>query len=182
MVIQGYSIDPFEQDEMEARDFHERWQREKARVVRTVPDSLNLELRTIFKRTPHDNVIQNEYVFVNAIAWRVYTEECMNPEKRANGFNPNTYKGETLLKFINDETIFASKRAHEKSLTLTGDEIRTKVLEGLVKRAVELFGAWRGYDEISPPSRKEEDEQGVPKYIYEDRRNLRDNLEPYVGF
>ena len=49
MVIQGYGINLFEQDEMEARDFHERWQAEKARVVSTVPDSLDLELRTIFK-------------------------------------------------------------------------------------------------------------------------------------
>jgi hypothetical protein len=178
----GYGTDQDEVAEMEAREFHERWQAEKSRVIRTVPNGLGLELRTIFKRTPHNNPIQHEFVFVNAIAWRVYTEACMNPEERRNGFNPDTYKGEALLKFIDDETLFASRRAHEKGLELTSGQIRTKVLEGLVKRAAELFGEWSSYDEPQPPSRKEEDEHGVPKYIYEDKRNLRDSLEPYIRF
>ena len=182
MVVQDYEIYPFEQDEIETISFRKRWQAEKARVVKTIPDTLKLELRIIFKRTPHDSLVQNEHVFVNAIAWRIYTEACMNSEERTNGFDPDTYKGEALLKFIDDETLFASKRAYEKGLELTSGQIRTKVLQGLVKRAIELFGSWNGYDEMSPPSRKEEDEHEVPKFIYEDKRNLRSNLEPYIGF
>ena len=106
----------------------------------------------------------------------------MNPEERANGFNPDTYKGEALLKFIDDETLFASRRAHEKGLELTSGQIRTRVLESLVKRAIELFSGWRGYDEPQPFPIREGDEHGVIRFLYEDKRNLRDNLKPYVGF
>lgn len=177
----GYGIDQDEVAAAEARDFKWTWEREKERVAGTVPRELRSGLQTLFKKIPHKGLFENEYVFVNAIAWRVYTEECLDQRQRKSDFNPDAYRGEPLLKFIDDEIVFAARRADEKKLGLTGSQVRTKVLEGLVKRAVELFGRWRSYDEPQPPCR-EVKEDGVINYIYEDRDNLRCDLREYIGF
>jgi hypothetical protein len=183
MVIQGYGIDPFEQDDMEARDFHERWQREKERIAQSTPIHIRRRLEDIYASIPHEKLFTTPSQFADDISWRVYTEACMNSEEK---FNPDNYHGEALTQFIGKEIYFASERASKKGLLEQpplnenpGEKISTKVLEGVVKRAIELFSDWNGITE--PPSKRAE-EHGVYNYIYEDKRNLRDSLESYVGF
>jgi hypothetical protein len=183
MVIQDYGNDPNEQDAKEEKESQLAWQREKERVAKTTPQKYKTLLNEIYLTTPHEKLSSTPTCFVDDIAWRVYTEACMNPEEK---FDHDKYNGEALAKFIEDEVYFASARAIKKGLinlpvsSRTGDEIRGKVLEGVVKRAIELFSDWNGITQ--PPSRREEDAHGVSHNIYEDKRNLRDNLEAYVSF
>lgn len=184
MVIQGYGNDPQEQDAREAQEFHETWQREKEKVAQSTPIQFRRRLEDIYASIPHERLFTTPSQFADEIAWRVYTEACMNPEEK---FDPDTYHGQALTQFIGREIYFASERASKKGLLEQpplnenpGEKIATKVLEGVVKRAIELFSDWNGITE--PSSRREEDGHGVPHYIFEDKRNLRDNLEPYIGF
>lgn len=80
--------------------------------------------------------------FANEIAWRIYTEACMNQEEK---FDPNKYNGEAFRKFVDDETHYAIERARKNGLIIcletkeTFLDIRHRVLNGLVKKAVEFF-------------------------------------------
>jgi len=185
MVIQGYGVDANEVAAREESDFRDRWQAEKARVARTVPINLREELIGLYLTTEHERTNQTPDIFVNTIAWRVYTEVCMNPE---GNFNPDVYNGEALLKFIDDETLYAADRGRTKGLLhdpTSSDTLRRvkhHVLDGLVKRAAELFARWQIYAEPLPPCKEERTPGGALKRTYDDKDNLRCSLEQYIGF
>ena len=93
------------------------------------------------------------------------------------------YQGEGFISFVNNEVYYAIERAQKKGLVRemnqrTYEEIKERVLEGVVKKAVELFTEWGG---TCPPDTFKTDESGkqIPPT---DQRNLRVGLEQYVGF
>jgi hypothetical protein len=148
------------------------WQREKERVAKTTPKCWRNILLGIYDNTPHERLFTTPSQFVDDIAWRVYIEACLNPEEK---FDPDNYRGEALMGFVGREIYFASERASRKGLLEqpplnknSDEKIFSKVLEGVVKRAIELYSDWNGITQ--PPKGSD------------DKRNLRDNLEPYVGF
>ncbi len=115
-----------------------------------------------------DNLISN-------MEWRIYTEWCCNP-KESVWEDHYYYKGEGFFKWIFDETHFAIERAgfawdnDQGRFNAVGDftqmyeEMRQKVLQASVKRAVEFFKDCSNYQ--------------WP--IKGDTRNLRTSLEPYI--
>lgn len=171
MVVYGFGLDINEQIEEEKRCSQSVWQGEKERVAKTTPESWRTVFYEIYSSTPHERLTMTPSKFVDEIAWRFYTEGCLNKD----GFNPDKYNGEALKEFVARESYFALERATKKGLLEqpplnenSVEKISTKVLESIVKRAIELFSDWKG--DMEPPKGSD------------DKRNLRDNLEAYIGF
>ena len=136
MVIYGYDLGPNEHDQLEYESFRRNWELGRERIYKT----LNGEDREILINIYEDMNTKlfnwpSEY-FVDKIAWRSYTEWCMNPHERG---NPDNYNGEAFKKFINDETSYAIKRLNRHVSDEESKNIRYKVLKGLVRRADEFF-------------------------------------------
>jgi hypothetical protein len=158
----------------------------------SIPIDDVVQLAELYERTPHEGLSLSPEGFVLRLSWRFYTEWCLedilkretDPDYKGKNHCWD-YFGQGFVDFVRDETYYASERAVKSGLiqtpadSKTGDEIRTKVLEAVVKRAVELFTAW---SEVNPPYRREEDSTGRANYIYEDERNLRCDLREYIGF
>lgn len=136
MVLYGYGIDPNEQDRLEEESFREAWLMEEERIHKTLDGKDREILINIYKNMNTSLCKHFSEVFVDRIAWRIYTEWCMNPNERG---NPDTYNGEAFRKFINDETYYAIKRSNRHVSDEESENIRRKVFEGLVKRADEFF-------------------------------------------
>ena len=135
MVIYGY-----EQDELESIRFRDAWSDEQNRIYATLNGKDRSDLIKIYSQITDRLYSSNN--FVNKIAWRIYTEACMNQTER---FEPNKYNGEAFKKFINDETHYAIERTQKVGLAKVFldesafEDIRYKVLTGLVKKAIEFF-------------------------------------------
>jgi len=110
--------------------------------------------------------------FVDAIAWRLYTEYCC--KYRGNDSYIRAYDGkECWQEWVNAEIHYALGRRlkglseEEISQINRGQlygEVRIDVLRAVVRRAIELFSAWEG--------------KGYPPEG--DKRNLRGSLEEYL--
>jgi hypothetical protein len=138
-----------------------------------LPNEDALRLVQAYETTPHDGLKHTPGKFVMDIGWRVYTEWCTSEESKWP--EHRNYHGQALTKFIDDEVIYATDRAHCKGLLnekVKLGEIRGRVLDAIVKRAVKLFSDWEGH---TYPKCDADDER-------EDKRNLRTSLEPYLGF
>src|SRR3989338_189503 len=168
MVIYGYESE-LEQEKREMNSFREVWNSKKLEISRDIPINDAVALREIYRRTPHDRLEDSPFTFVEDIAWRIYTEWCLSPESQCKYHND--YHGQAFTKFVDDETFFAMNRVIEKGLvqggTQTHKEIRYRVLEAIVKRAIELFSDWNSVK--------------FPKML-DDKRNLRADLREYIGF
>lgn len=162
MVIYGYGLDPNEQDRLEEESFRRQWQGEKRRIALTTSVQLQETLREMYATLARDSSSYSTYDFVDAIAWRIYTEWCMDEEEKG---NPDTYQGEGLMQFIERETYFAAERASKNGINVGHEEITRKVLGGLVARAHELFSDWH----CNQPC------------LTTDKRNLRTSLGAYIG-
>jgi len=178
MVLYGYGNNPNEQDRLEAESFIKAWANEQKRVAKTISGFMRAKLKQIYANTPHERLSTPPSQFVDNIAWRVYTEACMNGEVPESA----DYNGEALIKFVEIENMLASQRTskglfHQPSLS--PDELLTRTLEGVTRRAVELFSDWNGHTE--PPYR-EEKKDGCIIRIYDNKRNLRADLRSYIGF
>jgi hypothetical protein len=93
---------------------------------------------------------------VNNIAWRIYTEWCCNKEESRYIDHCSQYEGQPYHQWVNDEKLFASQKRQS-------EVVREAILHAIVKRAMELFGVWRGKEPIGG-----------------DKRNLRASLEAYL--
>ena len=110
----------------------------------------------------------------NNIGYRVYIEWCCNFREAYHG----SYYGGAFNKWVRDETHLALGKAgfewdqKQNRFNTEGDfnqvyqQARKRVLEAVVKRAVELFRDWQG--QIGPQTR-------------DDTRNLRGSLEAYLS-
>ncbi|MDO8460645.1 MAG: hypothetical protein Q7S74_06035 [Nanoarchaeota archaeon] len=159
MVLQGYGSSLSEQDAREEED----WKLNQSRTLLAVPDEDVEVLMKKYQEVTHNKLRNTPKIFIKNLGWRAYTEWCTSGE--SSWSEHTNYCGQALIKFIDDETIYAAKRVNEKGLSV--NDIRNKVLEAIVKRGVELFSDWDG--ESYPKSDK-------------DKRNLRTSLEPYIGF
>lgn len=169
---------------------HPEWDRFVTRVATgngilhsDIPEADFKKLLDIYKRTPHEEKIVYPVHFVLKIDSRIYAEWCMSPTEGGRNWNLHrNYKGEGFKTFVDDETHHAIKRLQE--LDILGPDysnaaylgVRGKVLEGLVKRAVELFSEW---DNNTHPLDAFDDNIPIDK---KDKRNLRASLEKYIGF
>ena len=97
--------------------------------------------------------------FVRNIAWRIYTEWCLDKEESKNMNLCFGYNGRSYLKWVADERLYASQRKQDHMS-------REAILSGVVNRAVELFGDWKGKTHSGEN---------------QDRRNLRGSLEQYLS-
>ena len=115
------------------------------------------------------------------IAWRLYTEFCLNNDWKKHG----DYNGETWKEWIADEVHYAWERRQASGENTSGEistkiyrEMRQKVIEAAAKRGIELFGTWGS----TMPPYQYEDDPGTGKRTTKhlDSRNLRASLEPYL--
>ena len=129
MVLYGYGLDMNEQDEMEEKSFLSAWQGEKGRIARTVKTNDREKMIQYFEKAQDRlKVFYNPHNFIDEIAWRIYTEACMNPEEK---FNPDTYNGEAFEKYVQDEMYYNGRG-------------RDEILEAIVKRTFDFFIGNRG--------------------------------------
>lgn len=154
MVLYGYGLDPNEQDRLEEESFRRAWSLEEERIYRTLNGEDRKNLINIHENMKDKLWGLSSQSLVNNIAWRIYTEWCMNPEERG---NPDLYNGEAFKKFIDDESYYAIKRLNKYVSDSESENIRNKVFEGLVKRADEFF------------------------YTNNKKENLRGSLEKYIS-
>ncbi len=99
------------------------------------------------------------------------SEGGLKKDKNGNYPDHYSYSGQGFIDFMNNETHYALERTGKtKSEEI---EVRERVLEGLVKRAIELFSDWNGKD--YPPD-------CLNKEIPKDKRNIRCDLREYIGF
>ncbi len=171
MVIYGYGLSIFEQEKREVESFKEEWERKKSRISRDIPSNDAIILRELYQRFHCSSLSQSSFSFVENIAWRIYTEWSMSPESQGKD-HYNGYHGQAFTKFIDDETFYSMNRAFKSGKiqdrgNITFKEIRYKVLESIVKRAIELFRDWNG---------------STTPLVIEDKRNLRTDLREYIGF
>lgn len=156
MVLYGYGVDINEVDRLEEESFRRAWQSEEKRVYKTLNGEDRKILISMYENKNGKRGIcgYSSEMFVDKIAWRIYTEWCMNSDERG---NPDTYNGEAFKKFIDDETYYAIKRLNRHVSDSESENIRNKVFEGLVERAVEFF------------------------YSNDTEENLRCSLEKYIN-
>ena len=112
---------------------------------------------------------------VRNIEWRIYTEWCCNPSESV-WLQHINYQGEAFAGWVRDEAHYALERADfrwntkEKRFDANGNfhetyrQTKEKVLQAIVKKAVEFFRECRNYQ--------------WP--VNGDSRNLRANLESYL--
>jgi len=155
MVLYGYGCDLEEQDANEHRSHLDDWNRERNRIYGTLLKEDRQILESGYDTFPDRCIFYNCGDFADAIAWRIYTEACMNPNEK---FNAGEYQGEAFLKFVGDETNYAIERIAKGGLDINPNEVRIVVLEGLIKRGIEFF-----------------DQSDKTK-------NLRCDLRNYIGF
>lgn len=140
-----------EQDRRKAEEFARKWKCEHEKIAGTIkPEDREKMLQYFERASDRLSVLHTSDHFVNGIAWRIYTEACMNPEEK---FNLNTYQGEAFEKYVQDEMHYTGR----------GRDI---ILEALVRRAIDFV--------IRNPDSSFE---GTPTFWNE---NLRVSLAPYL--
>lgn len=110
--------------------------------------------------------------FLENIDWRIYTEWCMDtyrgPSAQWTCSRHQEYEKNTpIAQWIAEETHFAIERLMQDGQNITEevrDATRTRVVQAIAQRAMELFGTWK---EHQWPSK-------------DDPRNLRVSLAPYL--
>ncbi|HLC58697.1 MAG TPA: hypothetical protein VJI68_02455 [Candidatus Nanoarchaeia archaeon] len=114
--------------------------------------------------------------FLSTISWRIYTEHFSQPGS-CYWANPRLYDGKPFREWVNDETHYELVRKQfswdktrnqfegNGDVTKAYQEIRPRILQAVVKRAIELFREWGGPQPIDK----------------EDKRNLRTSLEKYIN-
>ncbi len=134
--------------------------------------------------------------FVFNVDWRTYTEWCMDAngglKKDAEGrYCVNycyDYEGQGLTDFVRNETHLELVRKgfqwNKEENRFNGlnqeqyQDAKRRVMGAVVLRAANLFLDWQG--NTYPPHRVETSGQRK-EYVYDDRRNLRENLEKHIA-
>lgn len=144
-MIYGFGIDVNEADRLEEESFRRAWELENVRIYKTLNGEDRKILINIYEDMNDKLCGLSSQSFVNNIAWRIYTEWCMDPDESGNS---DTYDGEAFRKFIDDETYWAIKRLNRHVPDEESKNIRRKVFEGLVNRADEFFRTDSGKENL----------------------------------
>ncbi|MBI2636431.1 hypothetical protein HYW84_03870 [Candidatus Peregrinibacteria bacterium] len=130
-----------------------------------IPEADSKLLEEKYSQSPAKIADMDPRKFVDNIAWRLYTEWCCDPANAAESYR--SYDGQAYRQWVEQETHYAMQRRRNEH-PQGGDvhqQVRTKIVEAVVSRAIELFSDWEGH---TYPKNKE------------DKRNLRASLQPYI--